>query len=84
VPVFFTIKDGTPIVTPSKESWPRGPGFEFTPEGCLHRLSLFGYATRFVYRASVALLFDDTRLTNPDTSRATATVYRKPNVKKHL
>ncbi len=83
-----------------------GPGFEFTPEGCLHRPSLFGYATRFVYRPSarpgatvygyvkvfktydcfafhhyilmyqvwarVALYFDDTRLTNPDTSGATA------------
>ncbi len=32
--------------------------------------------------ARVALYFDDTRLTNPDTS--CATVYRKPNVKKHL
>jgi len=37
-----------------------------------------GYATRFVYRPSVALYFDDTRLTNPDTSGAT--VYRKPEV----
>jgi len=31
-----------------------------------------GYATRFVYRLSGALFFDDTRLTNPDTSGATA------------
>ena len=52
-----------------------------SPEGCLHRLSLFGYATRFVYRPSVALYFDDTRLTNPDTSGATTTAYRKPNVR---
>jgi hypothetical protein len=32
--------------------------------------------------ARVALYFDDTRLTNPDTSGAT--VCRKTNVKKHL
>ena len=61
-----------------------GPGIEFTPEGCLHRLSLFGYATRFVYRPSVASYSDDTRLTNPDTSGATATIYLKPKVEKHL
>ena len=43
-----------------------------------------GYATRFVYPAmsGIALYFDDTRLTNPDTSGAT--VYRKPNDKKYL
>ena len=40
-----------------------------------------GYATRFVYRSWVALDFDDTRLTNPDTSGATATIYRKPSFK---
>ena len=43
-----------------------------------------GYATRFVYRPSVALFFDDTRLTNPDTSGATTTFYHKPNIKNHL
>ena len=32
--------------------------------------------------ARVALFFDDTRLTNPDSSGATATVYPKPNIKR--
>ncbi|MFH1351675.1 MAG: hypothetical protein ABII26_12190, partial [Pseudomonadota bacterium] len=49
-----------------------------------HPLSLFGYAARFVYRRSVALSFSVTRLTNHDSSYATATVDRKPkkNLKK--
>ena len=68
----------------SKESRPKGPDFEFTPEGCSHPLTLFGFAARFVYRLSVALFFNVTRRTNPDTSCATASVDRKPKKPKKM